>query len=101
MERLPFPLLWFSALVFGLIGLYFLAWPERAAASIGLSMTDSTGRTDVRATYGGLTVPDDRGNDDDPVKGCSKRVPARLMKSPINEDRPIVSGQTRKPLLSW
>ena len=34
MERLTWLLLWFSAVVFALIGVYFLALPEEAAASI-------------------------------------------------------------------
>jgi len=49
-------LLWFSAVVFGAIGLYFLAAPEQAAASIGLTLDNATARTDVRATYGGMVL---------------------------------------------
>jgi len=49
-------LLWFSTIAFALIGAYFLAAPERAAASIGVTLTDATARTDVRATYGGMVL---------------------------------------------
>jgi len=56
MDRIPWLLLWFSTIVFALIGVYFLALPERAAASIGVTMNDATARTDVRATYGGMVL---------------------------------------------
>lgn len=56
MQNLPAVLLWFSAIVFALIGIFFLALPERAASSIGLEMTNATARTDVRATYGGMVL---------------------------------------------
>ncbi|MDP6933322.1 MAG: DUF4345 domain-containing protein [Myxococcota bacterium] len=49
-------LLWFSALAFGAIGVFFLAVPERAAASIGVELTNATARTDVPATYGGMVL---------------------------------------------
>jgi hypothetical protein len=49
-------LLWFSAVVFGAIGVYFLAAPDQAAAAIGLSLDNDTARTDVRATYGGMVL---------------------------------------------
>ena len=56
MERLVLPLLWSSALVFAVIGVFFLALPERAAGSIGVILSDATARTDVRATYGGMML---------------------------------------------
>ena len=56
MERWILLLLWFSAIVFALIGVYFLAAPERAAASLGIALNDATARTDVRATYGGMVL---------------------------------------------
>jgi|ETNmetMinimDraft_26_1059896.scaffolds.fasta_scaffold46227_2 hypothetical protein len=56
MAKLPVVLLWISAVVFALIGLYFLAAPERAAASIGIAMKNATAQTDVRATYGGMVL---------------------------------------------
>ena len=49
-------LLVISALVFSSIGVYFLAMPDRAAASIGMKLTDDNARTDVRATYGGMVL---------------------------------------------
>lgn len=56
MDTLTLTLLWFSAVTYALIGLYFLAVPEKAAASIGVKLTNATARTDVRATYGGMIL---------------------------------------------
>jgi len=56
MGQLSGILLWASAIIFALIGVYFLAVPDRAAASIGVAMLDDTGRTDIRATYGGMVL---------------------------------------------
>ena len=45
-----------SALLFFLIAVLFLAAPESTAASIGIKTLDDTGRTDIRATYGGMVL---------------------------------------------
>ena len=56
MTHLTLFLLWSSALVFALIGLYFLLMPDRATAAIGVAMTNATARTDIMATYGGMML---------------------------------------------
>ena len=56
MTHLTLFLLWASAIVFLLIGLYFLLMPDRATAAIGVQMTNATGRTDIMATYGGMML---------------------------------------------
>jgi hypothetical protein len=56
MTHLTLFLLWSSAVVFALIGLYFLLMPERATAAIGVEMTNATGHTDIMATYGGMML---------------------------------------------
>ena len=48
--------LWFSVLCFGVVGVLFLASPERWAATIGVAATSDTGRVDIRATYGGICL---------------------------------------------
>ena len=56
MVVLTLTVLWFSAVVFALIGVYFLAMLQPAAASIGVVMSNGRARTDVRATYGGMVL---------------------------------------------
>jgi hypothetical protein len=56
MKKFTAFLLWSSAVIFAAIGVYFLAVPEDAASAIGVSMLNDTGRTDIRATYGGMVL---------------------------------------------
>lgn len=49
-------LLWSSVLAFFAIALFFLIAPEYAAGLIGVQGQNSTGRTDIRATYGGMLL---------------------------------------------
>lgn len=47
---------WINALIGMGIGVYCLIWPKAAAAALGIALLDSTGSTDFRATYGGMTL---------------------------------------------
>jgi hypothetical protein len=53
---LPALLLWLGALVFGVIGLLFLAAPVRWARLVEISLPTPMSRTDLRATYGGFDL---------------------------------------------
>ena len=56
MTRLTLGLLWFSAVVFAAIGIFFLGWTEQAADSIDVAMRTDTARVDISATYGGMCL---------------------------------------------
>lgn len=56
MHKLPAVLVWATALINIAIGVFFLVAPDRAAATVGLTLTDPVARVDVRATYGGMVL---------------------------------------------
>ncbi len=45
-----------AAVVYGGIGLYVLAAPDRALAAVSLPLPNDTARADVMATYGGMCL---------------------------------------------
>lgn len=45
-----------TAAICAAIGLFFMAAPDRAAAAVGIALTNPTARIDVQATYGGMCV---------------------------------------------
>jgi hypothetical protein len=45
-----------SAALFLLLGLSFLFMPEFMASKVGMELTSTTAKTEVRATYGGLEI---------------------------------------------
>ena len=49
-------ILWFDALLFGVIGALFLAAPVRWARVVEISVPTPMARTDLRATYGGFDL---------------------------------------------
>ena len=49
-------LLWSSAVAFAAIGVIFLTRPVQGASSIGIEIPGDTGRTEIRATYGGMML---------------------------------------------
>ena len=55
-SRYPLVVLWISALVFLVTGALFTVMPQDMFAPIGLTVTDGSPLTELRAVYGGLEV---------------------------------------------
>ena len=45
-----------ASLMFAVLGVVFLAWPESTAVKLGIKPLSPSGLTEIRATYGGLEI---------------------------------------------
>jgi hypothetical protein len=55
-DLMPLIVLWVSAATFATFGMLFFVNPAGWAASVDVSATTSTARTEIRAMYGGLEI---------------------------------------------